>query len=58
MAKHDERIARLEVYAANLKTRLTSPVPDKHKNSPESFKQMIETDLRKTLATIDKLKIG
>lgn len=51
-----DRINRLQVYADMLKSRLTGGVPEKHKDSPESFKQMIEIDLKKTLDTIAKLK--
>ncbi len=53
---NQERINRLQTYADNLKARLTGSVPEKHKNSPESFKQFIEIDLKKTLAKIQELK--
>lgn len=51
-----EKIARLQVYADALKARLTGGTPPKHKDSPEQFKQMIETDLRKTEAKIKELR--
>jgi hypothetical protein len=51
-----EKITRLKVYADMLRSRLTSPIPEKHKNAPDEFKKMIERDLKKTLATIDKLQ--
>ena len=51
-----DRIPRLEKYAADLKQRLSSPVPEKHKHRPVIFKEMIQRDLDKTLATIEKLR--
>jgi len=59
MAQQNDRIARLEVYAQKLKQRLASPVPPKHSESEGTkagFKQMLEIDLTKTQATINKLK--
>jgi len=53
---NQERINRLQTYADNLKNRLSGPVPEKHKSSPEGFKQMVEIDLKKTLAKIQELK--
>lgn len=52
------RIARLVTYAESLKQRLAGEIPLKHKKSPEAFKQMIEIDLKKTLATIEALRIA
>ncbi len=52
------KIARLSTYADMLKNRLAGDVPAKHKASPVSFKQMIEIDLKKTLADIERLRIG
>lgn len=51
-----EKINRLQVYAEMLRNRLTGGIPEKHKNSPESFKQMIQIDLAKTEAKIRELR--
>ena len=51
-----ERIARLNVYVEKLQYRLSAPVPPRHKDSAKEFKAMLETDLKKTLMTIDSLK--
>ena len=54
-----DKLARLEVYAAGLKQRLTGPVPTKHAKSEGSkaaFKQMVSIDLEKTEAQISRLK--
>lgn len=53
---NSERIARLETYAANLKARLTGGIPEKHKDAPEQFKQMVQIDLAKTEAKIRELR--
>lgn len=51
-----ERVVRLQIYADKLRTRLTGGVPERHRNAPEEFKRMIDIDLQKTMATIEKLK--
>lgn len=56
VANNTEKINRLETYVDGLKTRLSGKVPEKHKDSPESFKQMLEIDLKKTQAMLNKLK--
>lgn len=59
MAKDNkERINRLTTYADMLRNRLTSEIPAKHKANPAAFKQMIETDLKRTLSDIERLRIG
>ncbi len=51
----NDRLQRLKVYAENLEARLKGAVPAKHAKSPETFKQMIEIDLRKTRLMIESL---
>jgi hypothetical protein len=50
-----EKILSLKVYADSVKERLARPVPAKHANRVEAFKQMLEIDLKKTLARIEEL---
>lgn len=52
-----ERIIRLNAYAEGLRNRLTGEVPVRHKQRESEFKKMIEIDLKKTLLTIEKLKV-
>lgn len=57
----NDKLQRLQVYADSLKQRLASPVPARHSKSEADkagFKQMLEIDLKKTQAQIDKLKGG
>lgn len=51
-----DKINRLTVYADMLRNRLQSGIPPRHKDSPETFKQMLEIDLKKTLLMIEKLR--
>lgn len=50
---NDKRTALLK-YADHLKHRLSTTVPVKHQKDPAAFKQMLEIDLKKTLARIEK----
>lgn len=55
----NDKIMRLQVYENGLKQRLASSVPTKHARSETSkaaFKQMLEIDLKKTQAMINKLR--
>lgn len=55
----NDRVQRLEKYTDGLKQRLSSPVPPRHAKSEGSkaaFLQMLQIDLKKTQATINKLK--
>lgn len=47
-----EKRLSLQSYANNLKQRLSAPVPTKHQNKQEAYKQMLEIDLKKTLAKL------
>ena len=55
----EDKLSRLEVYAASLKQRLAGPIPAKHASNDDSkaaFKRMIESDLKKTQDQILRLK--
>ena len=52
----NDKVARLQRYVEVLKQRLNGMVPEKHAHRPEVFKDMIQRDIRKTQAQIDKLK--
>lgn len=49
----DKRIS-LQAYVAQLQQRLSAPIPEKHKDRVEAYKQMLEIDLKKTLAKLNK----
>ena len=50
------KVLRLMAYVEVLRNRLSTSVPPRHADRPQEFKAMLETDLKKTLITIDKLK--
>ena len=50
-----EKLISLKIYAEGLKERLKRPVPEKRAHQAAAFKQMLEIDLRKTLAKIEEL---
>jgi hypothetical protein len=50
-----EKVLALKVYAESLKTRLARPVPPRHAHHPNEFRQVLEIDLKKTLAKIEEL---
>lgn len=55
----NDRVQRLQTYAEGLRTKLKSAVPKRHDTSDASragYKQMLEIDLKKTEATIAKLR--
>lgn len=41
-----EKRKKLVVYLESLKSRLSSPVPDKHKHAPDTFKRYLEREIR------------
>jgi hypothetical protein len=51
----NNKAVALKAYASYLQHRLNQPVPPKHQGAPEAFKQMLEIDLKKTLAKIEDL---
>lgn len=54
----DDKKARLQKYAEEIKQRMNTSVPTKHSTSPAkaaAYKQMLEIDLRKTQAKMEKL---
>jgi uncharacterized protein with von Willebrand factor type A (vWA) domain len=54
-APANDKVNSLKAYAEKVKHLLNSDVPEKHAHRAEAYKQMLEIDLRKTLAKIAKL---
>lgn len=52
---NDNKKQRLLKYVELLKQRLSSAIPEKHLHRPQVFKDMLQLDLKKTLARIEKL---
>ena len=49
------KIPTLTKYAAELKAKLADNVPEKHKNRPDSYKEYLERELKRTTTTLEAL---
>ena len=56
VSNNEERINRLKLYAQNLEQRLKGAIPERHKSRVTAWKEMLESDLKKTLTTIESLR--
>lgn len=52
-----EKVISLTKYANDLKSRLSSPVPDKHKNRQSSYTNYLKNELDSVNAKLDALKL-
>ncbi len=52
-----EKLNSLTKYKANLEERLKSPVPEKHKDHPESFKRFLQNELSTVSKVLDEAKL-
>lgn len=52
-----EKLISLNKYAQDLKNKLTSPTPVKHKNRPESYKKFLTRELEMVNSKIDAAKL-
>lgn len=50
-----EKVKSLTKYLEDLKNRLNSDIPEKHKNRPEQFKAFLQREIKLTQITITKL---
>lgn len=54
--KHrEDTIARLKKYEGQVRHRLSSDVPEKHASAPEVFKAWLNSELKRTLRSIESL---
>lgn len=44
-------------YAADLKARLESPVPPKHSNRPDAFRQFLKREIQSVILKIEDVKL-
>lgn len=51
------KLNELKVYAEGIRARLSSVTPDKHKNSPETYREFWERELVKTTTKMENLKL-
>lgn len=53
-----EKVESLNKYLNNLNDRLNSPVPDKHKNNPDTFKAFLKNEIRLVTNTLEEHKLN
>lgn len=51
-----EKLVRLQRYLDQLTNRLSSPVPDKHKDHPVEFKHFLTNEVRLVKLKIEGMK--
>lgn len=52
-----EKITALQVYVDGLKSRLSSPVPEKHKDRPEQYKGWLKREIEQHTKKLEDLKM-
>lgn len=52
-----EKLASLNKYAQDLKNKLSSPVPAKHKNRPQSYKNFLTHELSLVNSKLEAAKL-
>jgi hypothetical protein len=52
-----EKLVALTKYSADLKAKLSSPVPTKHKNRESQYKKFLEKELKTTDTKVEGLKL-
>lgn len=52
-----EKLISLEKYLDDLKSKLTSPVPEKHEASPATYKHFLNNEIRLTKSKIESAKL-
>lgn len=50
-------ISRLTKYLDNVKTRMSSAIPEKHKNRPNEYKAWLKLEFKRTSKKIESLKV-
>lgn len=53
-----EKLQSLTRYVSDLRSKLTSPTPEKWKHSPDSYKAFLERELKFTEKKINDAKIS
>ncbi len=53
-----EKLESLNKYVNELKARVASPTPEKHKNHPESYVKYLNLEITKASKTVEKLKLS
>lgn len=52
-----DKVNKLQKYADDIKSRLSSAVPEKHKNHPDTYKRFLDNELKTVTSQLDRLKL-
>lgn len=52
----DDKLKRLLKYKEDVEQKLSSPIPPKHVQHPDTYKQFLRNELATTESSINKLK--
>lgn len=52
-----EKLVSLTKYVADLKSRLSDSIPEKHKNSPTTYHDFLRNEIRMTEIKLDAAKL-
>lgn len=53
-----EKLGRLVKYAEDLKAKLSSPLPEKHKHSPDTYKQFLTRELEAVTNQLERARLS
>ena len=53
-----QRISELEAYRRFIEDRISSPIPPKHKDRPETFKAYLKRELEMVVSKLERLKVN
>lgn len=51
-----EKVLSLTKYLNDLTSKLNSPTPDKHRNRPQQYKELLEREIFKVKKTLNEAK--
>jgi hypothetical protein len=53
-----EKIVNLTTYLNNMINKLNSPIPDKHKNHSDSYRQFLTREIKTVKDKLEAAKLG
>lgn len=53
-----EKLEKATKYVNLIKSKLSDPTPEKHKDAPVQYRELLERELKKATAKADSLKLS
>lgn len=54
---NQEKLEKALKYANLIKSKLSDPTPDKHKNRPTQYRELLEREFKKATKKVDDMKL-